>query len=72
MFDMFRGGAPDPVTLMAVDYETRREELDEIVDFIKKHYTCGKIDIEDICAECGTYHVTPEEIKYIENKINKR
>lgn len=70
MFEMFRGGKPDLITLMAVDYESRKEELDEIVEFIKKYYTCGEIDIEDICAECGTYHISDEEYEYIISKLN--
>lgn len=70
MFEMFRGGKPDPLTLMAVDYEFRKEELDEIVDFIKKYYTWGEIDVEDICAECGTYNISNEEYEYIVSKLN--
>ena len=72
MFNMFRGGKPDPMTLMAIDYEERRSDLDRVVKFIKHNYTYGAIDIEDVAAECGVDNLTPEEENYIETNINKR
>ena len=71
MFDMFRGGKMDVVTLMAVDYEWRKSELDRIVSFIRKNYSCGQIDVEDICAECDIDNLTEDEINYIEQQLNK-
>ena len=72
MFDMFRGGKPDPMTLMAVDYEERRSDLDRVARFIKLRYTCGAIDIDDVAAECSVYNLTPAEADYIERRINER
>ena len=72
MFEMFRGGKPDPITLMAVEQEERKNDLNRVARFIKLRYTCGAIDIDDIAAECGVYNLTPAEMDYIERKINER
>jgi hypothetical protein len=72
MFEMFKGGKPDPMTLMAIEHEERRSDLARVVRFIKHNYTCGTIDIDDVAAECGVEDLTPEEINYIERKINER
>ena len=71
MFDMFRGGKPDPKTLWVVNQEERKRDLDRIVRFIKLHYTCGAIDIDDVAAECNVYNITPAEADYIERRINE-
>ena len=72
MFEMFRGGKPDPMTLMAIEYEERRSDLDRVARFIKHHYTYGAIDIDDVAAECGVTNLTPAECDYIEKRINER
>ena len=72
MFEMFRGGKPDPMTLMAIEHEERRSDLNRVVRFIKHNYTYGAIDIDDVAAECGVESLTPEECDYIERKINER
>ena len=36
MFDMFRGGKPDPITLMAVTYEERQVALKKLATKIKR------------------------------------
>ena len=72
MFEMFRGGKPDPITLMAIEQEERRSDLNRVVRFIKHNCTYGTIDIDDVAAECSVYNLTPEEINYIERKINER
>lgn len=71
MFEMFRGGAPDPLTLMVVDKEERIEDLNRIVKFIKMNYTYGVIDIDDVAAECGVENLTNTEADYIENRLNR-
>ena len=72
MFDMFRGGKPDPMTLMAVDYEERRSDLNRVVRYIWAHCEEGVIDIDDVAAECSVYNLTPAEADYIERRINER
>lgn len=72
MFNMFRGGKPDPMTLMVVEHEERRSDLNRVVRFIKHNCTYGAIDIDDVAAECGVEDLTPEECDYIERKINER
>ena len=72
MFEMFRGGKPDPITLMAVEQEERKSDLDRVARFIKHHYTYGAIDIDDVAAECSVYNLSPAEADYIERKINER
>ena len=73
MFDMFRGGKIDPITLMAVDYEEHKKELDRIVRFIKKHYTgSGVIDVDDLSKEMGIdIDLTDADIRYIEKRVCK-
>lgn len=76
MFDMFRGGKPDPITLMAVDYEESRTErigeLNQIVSFIKDHYQgSGCIDAEDLAAELGFEPLNYAEIKYVEEQLRR-
>ena len=72
MFEMFRGGKPDPMTLMAVEQEGRKSDLDRIIRVIRDNYTHGMIDIEDVGAECGVYNLTDDEINYIEQKLNRK
>ena len=72
MFEMFRGGKPDPITLMVVEQEERKSDLDRVARFIKHHYSYGAIDIDDVAAECSVYNLTPAEVDYIERKINER
>lgn len=72
MFEMFRGGKPDPMTLMAVEQEERRSDLNRVIRFIKLHCTHGMIDVDAVAAECGVYDLSQEEASYIENGINKR
>lgn len=72
MFDMFRGGRPDPITLMVVDYEEKRERADKAIAFIKKNYTCGEIDLDDLYAELGCSNPTEEEVEYIKKKLTSR
>lgn len=71
MFDMFRGGKPDPMTLMAVNYEERKNELNRIVEFIQDHYSgSGAIDIEDLAAEMGcNLDLDDSDIAYIERQL---
>lgn len=71
MFEMFRGGKPDPITLMAIEYEEHKEYLDRIANFIRSHYNgTVVIDIEDLAAEMGiNINLTYEDIAYIERKI---
>ena len=72
MFEMFRGGKPDPITLMAIEQEERKSDLERVARFIKHHYSCGAIDIDAVAAECSVYNLTPAEVDYIERKINER
>lgn len=72
MFEMFRGGKPDSMTLMAIEQEKRKSDLDRVTRFITIHYTSGAIDIDDVAAECSVYNLTPAECDYIERKINGR
>ena len=71
MFGMFRGGNPDPITLMVVDQEERVEDLNRVVRYIKANCEYGEIDIDDIAAECGVYHLTNAEAGYIEDRLNR-
>jgi hypothetical protein len=41
IFDMFNGGAPDPMTLYIVNEEERKSELDDIAYYIYK----GKLPV---------------------------
>ena len=73
MFDMFRGGKPDPMTLWAVDQEERKADLDRIVRYIRNNYRgSGQIDIDDLGAELGVYNITEKEAKYIDRKVCDR
>lgn len=72
MFNMFRGGKPDPMTLMVIEHEERRSDLDRVSRFIKLHYPYGAINIDDVASKCGVYNLTPAECDYIEKRINKR
>lgn len=71
MFDMFRGGKPDPMTLWVVDKEERKSDLDRVVRYIWAHCSQCELDIDDIAADCGVYNITPAEADYIEYRINK-
>jgi hypothetical protein len=73
MFDMFNGGNPDPMTLMAVDYEERQELLYELVDRIRNEleFYSGyePFDIDPIVEELGLDGLSPEEYKWIESRV---
>ena len=68
----FGCGNTSPLMIMVTEQEERKHNLDNIVNTIKKNYTSGIIDLDDLAAECGIDNLSPEEIRYIENKINKR
>lgn len=72
MFEMFRGGKPDPITLMAIEQDERKNDLDRVVRYIKIHCSYGYIDVDDVAAECSVYNLTPAEADYIKRKINER
>ena len=72
MFDMFRGGKPDPITLMAINYEEKKERADRAIALIKKNYTCGEIDLDDLYAELGYNDPTEEEVEYIKRELGVR
>lgn len=70
MFDMFKGGKPDPMTLMTVDYEQRQTDLRRVVNYIKKNYEIGdSIDPDEITNTLGIKELTDEEIEEIEYKL---
>lgn len=72
MFDMFRGGKPDVMTLMAVDYEQRRSELNKIVKYIKDHYYGkGEVDASYVASIVGVKTPDAKEIKYIERQLRR-
>ena len=72
MFEMFRGGKPDAVTMMAVTHEERRNDLSRVVRYIKLNHKPGDIiDIEEIADECGVYDLSDAEIGYIEDRLNR-
>ena len=67
MFDMFRGGKPDPMTLMAIEYEHPQTDLDRVVNYIKKNYSVGDaIDPDEVAAILGIDPLTDSEIEEIE------
>lgn len=72
MFEMFRGGKPDPITLMAVEQEERKSDIERVIRYIIHEYKPGVLDIDDIAEECGVYNLNPAEADYIERKINGR
>lgn len=72
MFDMFHGGKPDPMTLMVVEYEERRSDLERVARYIKHNYSRGDvIDVDEIADECRVYNLTDAEVDYIENRLRK-
>lgn len=68
----FGCGNTNPLMIMITEQEERKHNLDNIVNIIKKNYTSGIIDLDDLAAECGISTLSQEEVRYIENKINKR
>ena len=72
MFNMFRGEKPDPMTLMVIEHEERRKDLERVIRYIIREYKPGVLDIDEVAEECNVYNLTPEECDYIERKINER
>ena len=71
MFNMFRGGKPDPKTLWVINQEERKRDLDRIVRYIKINCEHGAINIDALGEECGVYNITAAEADYIERRINE-
>ncbi len=72
MFDMFHGGKPDPMTLMVVDYEEHRSELNRMVQYIKHTYRPGdEIDLDAVAQECGVGYLNAADIDYIQNQLRR-
>ena len=73
MFDMFNGGNPDPMTLMAVDYEEREELLYELVDRVRNelsdHSNYELFDIAPLVEELGLGGLSKEEYRWVESQI---
>lgn len=70
MFDMFRGGKPDSMTLMAVDYEQRQNDLRRVVNYIKKNYSVGdSIDPDEVAAILRIDPLTDAEVEEVEYKL---
>ena len=70
MFDMFNGGKPDSMTLMAVDHEQRQNDLHRIVNYIKKNYNIGdSIDPDEVTRILHIKKLTDEEIEYVSRKL---
>ena len=70
MFDMFRGGKPDPMTLMAVEHEQRQTDLRRVVNYIKKNYSVGdSINPDEVAAILRIDPLTDSEIEEIEHKL---
>lgn len=71
MFDMFRGGKSDPMTLYIVDQEEHKDKLNIIVNIIREYYHgSGVIDLDDLASEIGIdIDLTDDDIDYIENQL---
>ena len=70
MFDMFNGGKPDLVTLITVEYEKRQEEVQRVINYIKKNYNIGdSIDPDEITNILGINRLTDEEIEYVTEEL---
>lgn len=70
MFDMFKGGRPDLMTLIAVEYEQRQTDLRRVVNYIKKNYNVGdSIDPDEITNALGINRLTDEEIEYVTEEL---
>lgn len=67
MFEMFNGGKPDPLTLMAVDYEERQEKLQAIVAYVRRSPKTN-VDISGICKELDI-KLTGAELEWIVEQI---
>jgi hypothetical protein len=74
MFDMFRGGKPDPLTLMAVDYETQRsdriKDLKSAAAYIRQNCRgTGSIDADEVAEALNIAPLNYQEIKFVENEL---
>lgn len=77
MFDMFRGGKPDPMTLWAVNQEEQKEkrkkEIEKLLKTVRAAYEQLKNDEElNLWEYAEAAHLTPlsqEEIDYIIKKV---
>ena len=69
MFSMFRGGRPDLLTLMAVDYEDRQEKLQAIVDYVQES-TETNVDISNICKKLDI-QLTRDEFNWIVEQVSE-
>ena len=77
MFDMFRGGKPDPMTLMAVDYEESRSkrarEILYALDYIAENYIPGDtVDADEVAQDLGISPFTANELIYLQRELNHR
>lgn len=76
MFNMFRGGKVDPITLMAVEYEEERQrranEIKAVVRYIKNHYEPGdSIDADEVAEILDIDPLTMTEITQIEKQLRR-
>ena len=72
MFDMFRGGKPDPMTLMAIEYEHPQTDLDRVVNYIKKNYSVGdSIDPDEVTSALNIRELSDDEVDYVTRQLKK-
>jgi hypothetical protein len=77
MFDMFKGGKSDPLTLWVVDQERQKEErkkkIEELIKTVRKVYRTLKDDEElnlwEYAERAGLTPLSEEEINYIIKRV---